>query len=264
MSDFSQEFKYKPPPYLSASSMGTFNQCPLKFKYSKIDGLVDPPTEATLLGNFVHEILEELYALPQDERNMESVKFLAGKVWHSSNWEERITGFVHESKFRNFRWSAWFCIENLFKIENPKSISPLGIEFEVNGKLGPAQIKGFIDRFEGNDNSLVIVSDYKTGKTPKKAWVHDKFVQLKLYAALLHELDVAKVSSLQLLYLKDGVKFKHEVTEDDIAETVDYVTKTYDGIMKACETGNFAYNKSKLCDWCAFKKMCPAWKRETQ
>lgn len=253
---------YTPPPYLSASSMGTFNQCPLKFKFSKIDGLTEPPTEATLLGNFVHEILEALYALPAEDRNMATVKGIASDVWHGSKWEERVRGYVHPDKMRNFRWSAWFCVENLFNVENPKSITPRGIEFEVNGKLGPAQIKGFIDRFEDSDDSLVVVSDYKTGKTPKASWVADKFVQLKLYAALLHELDVATVSSLQLLYLKDGVKFQHKVTDQDISDTVEYVTKTYDGIMKACETGQFAYNKSKLCDWCAFKKMCPAWKRE--
>lgn len=261
MSD-AQELKFQPPQYLSASSMGTFNQCPLKFKYNKIDGLTEPPTEATLLGNFVHEILEELYAIPADDRNIANVKMIAGKVWHSSNWEERIAGYVHPDKVRNFRWSAWFCVENLFKVENPKSIAPRGIEFEVNGKLGPAHIKGFIDRFEDDADELVIVSDYKTGKTPKASWVKDKFVQLKLYATMLHELDVAKVSSLQLLYLKDGVKFTHRVTDDDIDETISYVTQTYDEIMKACETGNFTYNKSKLCDWCTFKKMCPAWKRE--
>ena len=257
-----QGLKFQPPQYLSASSMGTFNQCPLKFKYNKIDGLTEPPTEATLLGNFVHEILEELYALSPDERNIANVKSIAGNVWHSSNWAERIDGYVHPTKVRNFRWSAWFCVENLFKVENPKSIAPRGIEFEVNGKLGPAHIKGFIDRFEDDENDFVIVSDYKTGKTPKASWVKDKFVQLKLYATMLHELDVAKVSSLQLLYLKDGVKFAHKVTDEDIDETISYVTQTYDGIMKACETGNFTYNKSKLCDWCTFKKMCPAWKRE--
>lgn len=255
--------KFQPPQYLSASSMGTFNQCPLKFKYSKIDGLTEPPTEATLLGNFVHEILEELYALPSDERNIHNVKAIAGNVWHSSNWEQKIEGYVHPAKVRNFRWSAWFCVENLFVVENPKSIETRGIEFEVNGKLGPATIKGFIDRFENDADDLVIVSDYKTGKTPKASWINDKFVQLKLYASMLHELDVATVSSLQLLYLKDGVKFTHNVTQDDITETVEYVTKTYDGIMKACETGNFTFNKSKLCDWCTFKRMCPAWKRES-
>lgn len=259
-----QELKFQPPQYLSASSMGTFNQCPLKFKYNKIDGLTEPPTEATLLGNFVHEILEGLYALPVDERNVASVKSIAGQVWHSSDWEQRIDGYVHPTKVRNFRWSAWFCVENLFKVENPKSIEVRGIEFEVNGKLGPAHIKGFIDRFENDSDDLVVVSDYKTGKTPKAAWVKDKFVQLKLYAAMLHELDVASVSSLQLLYLKDGVKFTHRVTDEDIRETVSYVTQTYDRIMKACETGNFTYNKSKLCDWCTFKKVCPAWKRESK
>ena len=47
---------FSPPPHLSPSSMGTFEQCPLKFKYSKIDMLKDDPTEATLMGNFVHDV----------------------------------------------------------------------------------------------------------------------------------------------------------------------------------------------------------------
>ena len=75
---------------------------------------------------------------------------------------------------RPLRWNAWWCIENLWKVENPKSISPLGIEREVTGNLKSAPVRGFIDRYETSDDGLIRISDYKTGKTPAKSWVADK------------------------------------------------------------------------------------------
>ncbi|MGA0152949.1 MAG: PD-(D/E)XK nuclease family protein, partial [Ilumatobacteraceae bacterium] len=49
-----------PPAYLSPSSIGTYRDCPQKFKFSRIDGLKEPPTWATHLGTFVHDVLEHL------------------------------------------------------------------------------------------------------------------------------------------------------------------------------------------------------------
>lgn len=251
---------FSPPPYLSASSMGTFHQCPLKFKYNKIDGIPDQPSSATLLGNFVHETLEEFYALPPDERNLGSARLLASKVWSEANWEERIRGYVRTNDVRQFRWSAWWCLENVFKIEQPSSIAVKGIESEVNGPIGTATVKGFIDRFEDTENG-VCVSDYKTGKTPKPSWLADKYLQLQIYATLLRDSGVADVTEIQLLFLKDGVTFRHQLVDEDFDRTIKYVQDSYDAIQNACETGEFPHRKSKLCDWCAYKSICPGWKK---
>ena len=251
---------YTPPPYLSASSMATFHQCPLKFKYNKIDGIPDSPSSATLLGNFVHETLEEFYALPSSERNINSARTLASKVWHDADWENRIRGYVRDDSVRQFRWSAWWCLENVFKIEQPHDIEVRGIESEVNGPIGTATVKGFIDRYE-NIGEGFRVSDYKTGKTPKASWLADKYLQLQIYATLLNDSGVANVTEIQLLYLKDGVSFKHQLVDDDFKRTIKYVQESHEAIQEACESGNFPFNKSKLCDWCAYKSMCPGWKK---
>lgn len=251
---------YTPPPYLSASSMGTFHQCPLKFKYNKIDGIPDKPSDATLLGNFVHETLEEFYVLPPEDRTLNSAKMLAAQVWSNANWEERIRGYVHPNNVRQFRWSAWWCLENLFKVEQPSLIDVKGIESEVNGPIGTATVKGFIDRFETTETG-VCVSDYKTGKTPKASWLADKYLQLQIYATLLNDSGVANVTEIQLLYLKDGVNFTHQLVAEDFEKTIKYVQESHDAIQSACETGNFPHNKSRLCDWCAYKSICPGWKK---
>ena len=46
------------PPALSASRAKEYQQCPLKFRYSVVDGLRQPPTEATVKGTVVHKVLE--------------------------------------------------------------------------------------------------------------------------------------------------------------------------------------------------------------
>ena len=58
--------KYDYPKYMSPSSISTFQQCPLKFKFYKLDRLPTESTEAQHLGSFVHEVLEELFTYPRD------------------------------------------------------------------------------------------------------------------------------------------------------------------------------------------------------
>lgn len=242
--------------------MSTYRQCPLKFKFNKIDQIPDLPSDATLLGNFVHETLEEFYARQPEERTIGLARQIAGELWVSGQWEERVSPYVGPpAEIKTFRWRAWWCIENLWLIENPEQVEPSGIEEEVNGPIGSATVKGFIDRFQKDADGNIVISDYKTGKTPNKRYVGDKFVQLKIYATLMKELGMGNPVSLELLFLKDGVKFSHQLVDADILETVDYVSSTYEAIVESCATGDFPYNRSKLCDWCAYKKICPAWKR---
>ena len=56
------------PHHLSASSITTYEQCPLRFRFSRIDRIPEPTTEAMILGTFVHEILEELYRIRPSAR----------------------------------------------------------------------------------------------------------------------------------------------------------------------------------------------------
>lgn len=242
--------------------MSTYRQCALKFKFNKIDQIPDLPSDATLLGNFVHETLEEFYALPPVERTLNRVRDIAGALWVAGEWETKVAPYVGPaSAIRAFRWRAWWCLENLWLVEDPTTITPSGIEREVNGPIGSATVKGFIDRYQLDDIQNITISDYKTGKTPNSRYVGDKFTQLKIYAALMLEMGIGTPRTLELLFLKDGVKFSHHLVAKDIEETVTYVTSTYDAIQRSCETGDFPPNKSKLCDWCAYKKICPAWKR---
>jgi putative RecB family exonuclease len=247
------------PARLSPSSIETFRQCPLKFKFSRIDKLREPPTDATTLGSFVHAVLEDLYALPAAERTLATARTLMATQWHE-NWAaqaEEILSFDTDAIHR-FRWQAWWCVENHFAIENPQRLEPGGIETELVGEIDGVPMRGFIDRWDRQRSGLKVV-DYKTGKTPRPQWASGKFFQLLIYADMLAARTGEPVTNLELQYLKDGVPLRRTVTPSELDEMRRIVTEAYDGIRTRGEAGQFEPTPNRLCDWCHFKPMCPAW-----
>lgn len=256
----SETTELKPPPHLSVSSIQTFKQCPLKFRYSKIDGIPDKPNESSMMGNFVHDVLEELYRHEPENRDEQNAKYLAKTLW-DGKWASPVTELLRDpEKIRSFRWNSWWCIENLWKLENPNSVSPLGIEHEVNAEIGGVKIKGFIDRFSPTPGSLMLtVTDYKTGKTPRKQYQGDKFFQLFVYSKMLSTLGIGETDVVELLYLKDGVRLKKKVTDADTQQAVEVIQETKSQIDASCSNGDFPAVTSVLCGWCSYKTICPKW-----
>lgn len=245
-----------PPPHISPSSISTFKQCPLKFKYSKIDGLVEPPTIHTLLGNFVHDILEALYQKPRENRTLQEARFIAREKWVGDYEPQAKSLRLNE---RDFRWKAWWCVENLWQIEEPSDIDFDGVEAEVIGDFRGVKIKGFIDRFKFDADGLVEISDYKTGKIPSARYAGDKFTQLYIYALMTEALGIGKASKVSLIYLTGPEVLSREVTEEALESTAEMILDTKRNIDAYCEEGEFPAKPSGLCNWCYFKKMCPAW-----
>ena len=257
------ELPYVLPEYVSPSSLSTYTQCPLKYKYSRVNKIPEPPTQATLLGNFVHDVLEAFYGqLDPDQRTASSLRSLSTSTWADGGWADRIKGIVKEEESQSFRWNAWWCLENIFKVENPKAVDVSGVETELNGKILGVPMKGFIDRWFAA-NGEVRISDYKTGKTPREPYVDDKFTQLLIYAVVLAQEIDEKVTHVELLYLKDGKKFVRDVSDVMIESVSRMVSETYDAIVSSFKNDEWPANPTKLCYWCHYKNnICEYWKKE--
>lgn len=247
------------PAYLSPSSIDTFRQCPLKYKFSRIDKIPDPPTEATLMGNFVHSVLEDLFSLSPEDRTLSSARTLMASQW-ANNYSTPVVEILDNSErsIHQFRWNSWWCVENYFKIENPSDIQSKGVEHELNGFIDDVPIKGFIDRWQEEPQG-VCISDYKTGKTPKKQYADGKFFAMTLYADLLSAEINKPVFKIELLYLKDGVRMIKLINDETTAEMREIVKTTYEQVKIRCSTGDFEPVRNNLCDWCNYKTICPAW-----
>lgn len=256
-----QRMALEPPPHLSPSSIATFKQCPLRFKFSKIDGIREPDTEATIMGSFVHQVLEVVFKLDPADRTIDAAKSIASSLWNDGGWKDDVSAVIgsDEVKLREFRWKSWWCLENYFLIEEPATILPSGIEYEVNDTINGVKVKGFIDRWEDGDEGLII-TDYKTGKTPAPRYRADKFTQLLIYAILLEKQTGKPAGKLELLYLKDGTVLSSDVQREQVDAVKKMVATVHGQIMVRCEEEKFEHKTSVLCGWCSFKPMCPAWK----
>lgn len=250
----------RPPEYLSPSSIFTFQQCPLKFRYTRIDGLLDPPGIDAVRGSYVHEILESLYRLPAEERTSTTAQSIARSLW--PKWSEEAQDFLRTpQQERTFRWEVWWAVENLFKLEDPTVVKCDGIEEYVEAPIDGVKIRGYIDRWAYGDNGIVIC-DYKTGKTPRPQYREDKFQQLFIYAMLLEIIKDTAAERVELLYLKHGDRLVGIPSQINLNKTRELIQNTAEQIQNNCETGHFEAKPSILCDWCNFKNtICPMWKK---
>ncbi len=248
------------PPVLSPSSIGSFRNCPLQFKYQKIDKRYGPGTKESLAGSFTHEVLEYLFKEEPKDRTLETARRISGERWHKE-WERKVAKVVPDERGQNdFKWMSWRFVEGYFGMEDPTKVHPVGLEEWVDGPVfRNIRVRGIIDRIVEEGDKLVI-QDYKTGKTPKGSrWEDDRIFPLMIYADLTEAKTGKEVSRMDLLYVASGTVISYEPTEENRTAMNVRVGETYDAIADACKTGDFPPHKSALCDWCDFKAECPAW-----
>lgn len=242
---------------MSPSSIETFRQCPLKYKLSRIDKLEDPPTQHTVLGNFVHSVMEDLFALPPENRNLAAARVLLAERWNNEYLQiaQEVT-----DDLKAMKWKAWWCVENYFEMEDPTKVQVAkeNIETELNlVEVNGVPIKGYVDQWRLYRDGLLI-RDWKTGKSPRPQWAQGKFFQLLIYADALSSVLGIPAKRLSLYYVADKVKLEKNVVQKDVEEMRNVVGQTRAAVLERCQTGEFEPTPNKLCNWCSYKTICPA------
>lgn len=242
------------PSTLSPTSIALYEQCPKKFEYSKIDKILEPVTVQMLLGTFTHAVLEDLMQLPPSKRNKQEAKQIATVKWETFATSKEFLSLDIPSKV--FKVDIWRFIEGYFALENPFNVNVISTEQKIRVNLGDVPIYGVIDRLEKKNNKIV-VTDYKTGKVPYGQYKNVAFGQLFIYAAALAENNTV-VDKIQLLYIGGNSTTTASVTKVELDKIHQRVKTTWDNIQNDFKT-EFLTKKSKLCDWCSYKSICPAW-----
>lgn len=249
------------PRYLSPSSVSTFQQCPLRYLYSRIHKLPEPSTEAQILGSMTHEVLELLMAHAPEERTLSTARGLVLDRWRE-RWQEEISNLgLGDYDQHLLRWNVWRCVENYFALEDPTTVTLDGVECRLEAEIDGVPILGILDRWHTTPEGAVI-SDYKTGKVASKRYDGEKRQQLMIYVELHETIYNSTVAAAELIYLKNvGKRVTYEPTSEARAEMRRAVGTVWAEVTRACETGEFQTHKTRLCDWCAYKGMCPAWRK---
>jgi putative RecB family exonuclease len=245
-----------PPPRLSPSGAGTFEQCPRRWRHRYVDRLLDPPGEAALAGSFAHRVLELLMQRPPAERTPDIAKGIAREEWpHTESADDYSALGYDEEKSRLFRWKAWQAIEGLWKLEDPQKVNVTATERDIEADLGGVPFRGIVDRLEREGDGLV-VTDYKSGRAPSARYRRGRLDQVLLYAAAV-EADTGEMPvRARLLYLGQrpvGI----DVTRKEIDLVTEKLVATWQSINTACETDEFEPRTGPLCGWCPYLDLCP-------
>ena len=237
--------------YLSASAIETYEQCPLKFRFGRIDGIPQTASKPQLtFGNIIHSVLQRFHE-PDKELSDERIQRLLKEEWKKGEFDYT----VREEKFYE-QGQEMLSRYARSVINNPPNV--LAREERFSFDLDDITINGAIDRIDKDENGIHIV-DYKTSKSPSPAKSN---LQLAVYCMFLEQSDSEKFGGLPasaaLYFLREEEKpvKTHSFTTEELQSTSDNIHKVASGIRRK----EFEPKTGKHCDWCDYKHLiCPAW-----
>jgi putative RecB family exonuclease len=238
--------------------VGDFTNCPQLYKYRAILNLPEKISLDAERGKLVHSILEDLFELPRSERTPQSALQLLPTKWQEQlTSKPELAAEISDTKEWNDRVES--LLATYFTLEDPTNFDSTFRELHLERDFTPeVYLHGYVDRLDVAPTGEVRIVDYKTGKAPKPGWEEKALFQLRVYALLYWRNEGVLPKMLQLIYLGDGNLLKSSPTEEQLLSTERKLKNIADEILTAIETDHFPTKKSRLCDWCSFKEICPA------
>lgn len=249
-------------PAISPSRAADFKQCPLKYRLRTIDRLEETPSPAAVRGTLVHAVLEEIFELPPAERTPEAARALVPGRWAALVEEhpelaEMVAG---EAELTEERWfaQAGKLTDRWFTLEDPSRLEPAEREVQVEVEIDGLTLRGVVDRVDVAPTGQVRVVDYKTGRTPGPGFEGKALFQMRFYGLVMWRRTGRVPDLLQLVYLGDGTVIRYEPDEADLLGLERNVRAVWAAIERAVREQDFRPNPSRLCSWCDFTSLCPA------
>ncbi|WHT23643.1 RecB family exonuclease [Crossiella sp. CA-258035] len=248
---------------LSPSRAGDFKQCPLLYRFRAVDRLPEKATKAQVRGTLVHAVLEELFAKPAAERVPATAHALVEPAWQRLQQErpelaeELFTG-ADDPEQEPWLNSARGLVDAYFGLEDPRRLQPEACELLVETELDNGiLLRGYIDRLDVAPTGEIRVVDYKTGAAPREIGEAKALFQMKFYALALWKLRGVVPRQLQLMYLANRETLKYTPDEAELRRFERLVSAIWQAILTAGRTGDFRPSRSRLCDYCNHKALCP-------
>ncbi len=257
----------------SYSRLDTFEQCPRKYKFRYIDGLkTETEGVEAFVGKRVHESLEKLYRdlkltkLSSLEEILSFYEQEWGKNWHGGLRIAR-ADFTPGHYFELGRQ----CLRDYYKHYHPFTQGKtIGLEERIEMKFpdGPRihTLQGYIDRITWiPETEMYEIHDYKTSQTLPTQEDADDDRQLALYQlGLLQRWPDAKQFKLIWHYLAFDKELVSTRAPADLKSLQQEIVETIHQVENEMKIGRWEVRTSRLCDWCEYKPICPAWKHPVQ
>jgi putative RecB family exonuclease len=209
-------------------------------------------------GTLVHTVLYDLFESIAVNRTPQTAIELLPSRWKAQiEAKPELSNLVTNEK----EWldRAASLLETYFTVEDPKSFEATHREIHLENDLTESiYLHGYVDRLDVAKTGEVRIVDYKSGKAPKPGWEDKALFQLRVYALLYWKNKGVLPRLLQLIYLGDGKLVKSNPTLADLESTERTLMRVANEISISIEKEYWPPNPTRLCDWCFFKKICPA------
>lgn len=254
---------------LSPSRALDFKTCALLYRFRVIDQLPEPPSLDAARGTVVHGVLEKLFDVPAAGRTIEAAAELIEPEWRALlEADPELAALVDEGAAECADGAAGLVallsstrglIESYFSLEDPTRLEPAEREVLVEASLpSGVRLKGFVDRLDRSPAGDLRVVDYKTGKSPSENFEGKALFQLRFYALALWRSTGVLPRLLRLYYLRNSEVIDYAPDERDLEGLERQLEALGEAIARARESGDWRHKPSKLCDWCSFQSLCPA------
>lgn len=248
---------------LSPSRAGDFKHCPQLFKFRAIDRIPEPTTVYQARGTTAHLALQRLFDLPADERTPEILFDLFREAWSEVRLDEFDGLFDSVDEERAWGLESLELLANYFTVEDPTSFEPLERELDMLEDLDGMTIRGILDRMEETPDGRLVITDYKSGKAPPERFALPAFFALKIYALLIRRRTGRTPDCIQLIYLNGPTVYRIDTNEAQLDAMERQLRALWTAIDRAIEDDHFPTRVGRLCDWCSFQSICPAFVGDT-
>ncbi len=215
------------------------------------------------MGSRVHESLEALYTSLRFCKPMSTEALIAlyHKKW-DTEWHENVQIVREGMTPDEYRALGERCL-----IEYDRRYRPfdqdrtLGLEYPVTFSLdaaGKYRMQGYIDRLSRPADGVIWIHDYKTrGFFPSQQDINEDR-QLAYYQMAVEKLwpETREIELVWYYLIYDQV-FRSRRTAEDLAALRIETLALIDEIESATA---FPTRQSALCEWCAYRHLCPAFR----
>jgi len=249
-------------PSYSNSSLGTFEECPLKYRFAYVDRIRIPEEGIeAFLGSRFHEVMEKLYEeLPYKKNTLDDCLSYFDVRW-DREFHEDVMIVAPDKTAEDYKKLGRKFIEDYYRRYDPFDQSRvLGLERRFSVDLdgtGRYLVKGVIDRLAQAPDGTYEIHDYKTSSSLPEQKKMDEDRQLALYQiGLMSMWNDVRVVRLVWHFVAFDKELTSERTPDELERVKADVKRLIDEI-ESRPPDAFEPRESALCDWCGFWDYCP-------
>ena len=232
---------------LSASDLGLYLTCPLKYKFARVFGIPQEPTINQRFGILIHNVLERFHKEAEEDDSFERLMDLFEAGW-------RRTGFGSSDDELQFRDRARKAMRLYWEREQEGEGEPVWLERKFDIRIGPHHVRGRVDRVDRLPDGSHELIDYKTGERKSEADLEND-LQLALYRLAARQAWEIEAATGSYYYVLDADKVAAPTKPDDAERVERTVLEVGEGVLSQ----DFEPRPSPTtCSWCDYRLVCPA------